>query len=48
MRLLLRFVFPAALWGVSLIAVGAPPPAGTWKLSSERIETPHRFRRVLS
>ncbi len=37
MRLLLRFVFPAALWGVSLIAVGAPPPAGTWKLSSERV-----------
>jgi hypothetical protein len=35
MRLLLRFVFPVSLF--SLIVGGAPPPAGTWKLSSERV-----------
>ena len=35
MQLLLRFVFSVSVF--SLIAAGAPPPAGTWKLSSERV-----------
>ena len=37
MRLLLRFVFPLSVCGSFLNAAGTPPPAGTWKLISERV-----------
>jgi hypothetical protein len=37
MRLLLRFVFPLSVCGSFLNAAGTLPPAGTWKLSSERV-----------
>ncbi len=38
MKMLVRFaVFAIPVYGISLLAAGSPPPAGTWKLNSEKV-----------